>query len=166
MPHAGVARTIGNIKSDGQKLIEAIGKLSKSQKELWQKLPYLALEADGHNGYSPDLADIYRNGIWPVKSSIVTHSWSYVCVDCATGELISGNAFRAHGTIEPPDGGAVLRILSHLEELNAQHVIDDLVRYGTQRTWGDQGTEEEQDEWRESVRKDLKLGELFVRHSK
>jgi|SRR3989344_2389519 len=143
MPDAGAARAIGNIKDEGQKLIRAIGRFSKSQKELWQKLPYLALEADGHNGYSPDLADIYRNGIWPVRSSIVPHSHHYVCVDCATGELISGNAFRAHGTIEPPDDGAVLRILFHLEELFARRVIDDLVRYGAQRTWGDQGTQEE-----------------------
>jgi len=41
----------------------------KTNKENWQKIPYLALQADGRNGFNSRLSTAYEYGLWKIDSS-------------------------------------------------------------------------------------------------
>ena len=64
-------------------LAELLRAYCRSQKELWQQVPYWALEADGVFGYSSKLNLCYKEGLWEVVGTYCLY------VDCETGELVN-----------------------------------------------------------------------------
>lgn len=76
-----------DIKKTARELIEKIKSYSRSQKEEWQKVPYLALEADGRGGYSGQLSAAYELGIWMIDYWYC-HGDNPLAIDCTNGEII------------------------------------------------------------------------------
>ena len=67
--------------------IQLIRDYARSQKDLWQKLPYLDLQATGRGGFGD--SPCYREGYWIIQSSQMHSIGGYsVIVDCETGELV------------------------------------------------------------------------------
>lgn len=68
-------------------LVENIREYSLSQKEEWQKIPMLALEAEGRTGYSDTRSRAYTQGFWALEPA--TRNGKYQAyVDLATGEIV------------------------------------------------------------------------------
>jgi hypothetical protein len=62
---------------------------SQSQRKDWQKVPYLALEADGRRGYLDTYAIAYEDGLWIIDRKKTTG------VDLRTGTIVgTWNGFR------------------------------------------------------------------------
>jgi len=68
------------------KLLEELKKRALGQADLWRKIPFLALQADGRSGYSGKHARAYREGYWEISDP---YSGEYLgVVDCDSGELL------------------------------------------------------------------------------
>src|SRR3989344_4154609 len=98
-------------------LIKEIEEYSISQKELWQQIPYLYLEANGRTGWSSDIP-------YTEKALQVSES---VCVDLRTGTLLpcfpSGLPIRERKLVEEEFSEIVL---NYEEVLNASRIISNL----------------------------------------
>lgn len=96
-------------------LAEAIRSWCREQRELWQQVPYLALQADGRSGWSDSHSRAYNWGLWtlPYRQS------SYYCafVDCETGDLV-----RNPKNLDPLSDEPILYMA--LKVYDAQAVID------------------------------------------
>ena len=111
---------------DALVLVNKVKAFSWAQKELWQRVPWLALQAYAHNGHSDNqqYEVAFRNGLWLIKASIscdVVFGSYTVAVDCATGDLCRG-ARRG----EPADNADILRCVAHLEQFNAEEIVERL----------------------------------------
>ncbi|OGF28083.1 hypothetical protein A2303_00780 [Candidatus Falkowbacteria bacterium RIFOXYB2_FULL_47_14] len=87
----------------------------RAQKGLWQRIPWLALMADGRGGFSPTKGRAYREGYWMIFSSGRANGpFCTVEVDCENGELDA----RLNSDI--------VKLIDHLDELNAAKIIAEL----------------------------------------
>lgn len=66
------------LKSIGKDVIDYV----KSQKDIWQKIPWLALQADGRGGYNSMYGLAYEYGLWSVS-------------DCVNVDLVNGDLVYA-----------------------------------------------------------------------
>lgn len=71
-------------------LIKEVREASRQQKALWQKIPYLALQANGRGGYSEQYKRAYHHGYWAVTGGASGFD-RVVFVDLETGELVDAN---------------------------------------------------------------------------
>ncbi len=144
-----------DIVTKAEELIKSIRNHSKEQKGLWQRIPHLALEADGKlgSGFKDYYSWAYNNGCWALASTISRGHYC-VLVDLATGELVDADC-ASRRKFKPAKDYDVLRLALNLDKLDAQKIVASL--------------EEEADkpdynrEWRAKKRSELGLPELYCR---
>ena len=109
------------LQEEAESVVEKIRVYSRLQREYWQQIPLLALEADGRCGFSERLHKAYRRGCWPVPS---LHKEDYypLLVDLENGELLDAFAREP----KPARNDLVLPLGLHLEELDAQRIVESL----------------------------------------
>ena len=83
-------KNFSGIFENAQNLIKEIRKYSESQKDLWRRVPLLALEADGRTTYSTKYNRAYTMGFWPLESSLEEEVYT-VIVNLENGKLIKPN---------------------------------------------------------------------------
>ena len=114
-------------KSIEQKIgtvMELIRDFCGDQRALWQRVPTLALEADGRQGFSDAKKFAYRDGIWqPLWEKDTRFP---VCVDLRTGELLQYIYGRQIDEMEPALPEDVLRLALALDSINATKIVEDL----------------------------------------
>jgi len=145
------------LNSKAEDLVAKIREFSKSQKELWQKIPYLSLQADGRAGYSDGLSRAYRNGFWELECSLVSGFYQ-VYVDLETGELVNASSVSARQASDKN----VLKIALNLEQLNAQKIITCLEERACQ-PYPTYENPIKQDSWRVETKEKLNLTETYSR---
>ncbi len=134
------------IKNKRSELIQLIRDYAKSQKDLWQQVPYLALQADGRGGFSDAYGACYHEGYWTIFSSQMHSIGGYsVIVDCETGELV-----YPYKKGPAPDH---CLLLINIEELDAEKVIAQLKKRAKSKNskiiyFGDEACKTPE-EWRE-----------------
>lgn len=89
---------------------------TEAQKEFWQKVPWLALQADGRTGHLDHWSIAYSNGLWCISPSGQNYT---EFVDCATGKLVDGQ-------LKELAEGRLLPLASRLQVLDAEVVIEHL----------------------------------------
>ena len=67
--------------------VSAIRDYSRSQAEVWQTVPFWALEADGRSGYQDSCGQACQNRSWMIESSASNGIYT-VYVDLRNGELM------------------------------------------------------------------------------
>ncbi len=99
-------------------LINLIKDYSISQKENWQKIPYLALMADGRTGYGSYHSTAYYHGYWTIFTD------PKFFVDLANGELVDlGWNFNES---EEADDQKILDPDFSISYLDTKEIIKDL----------------------------------------
>ena len=108
-----------------EKIIEEVRSYVRSQKELWQRIPWLLLQNEGLKKGVPGLAfHDWEFGYWTARSSrdyYFGHDDLHYCtvfVGLATGELV------ARDVRHPATDEDVCHLAFHLGELDAQAIID------------------------------------------
>lgn len=147
------------IEEQSRALVADIRAYAREQVALWRRLPYLALEADGRNGFSDNYSRAYRQGVWAVESSVKSGSYT-VYVDLATGELIDPFAFHANGTISPVGDAAVLALAVSLSELDARDIVEQL-KQRSKEPVASYYEPAVQKRWREDTRRECKLTPIY-----
>ncbi|MDP3966562.1 MAG: hypothetical protein Q8Q04_03460 [archaeon] len=146
--------------NDIKKISGKIREYSRSQKELWKKVPYLALEADGRGGYSSEIANCYQRGYKKVSD--------FVYVDLENGELID-----YEGKIV--DDKWVAELSPNLNDLDAREIISELekdIKKEDQDFAGYESGDEDyrscktNEEWRTKVRELFGISEDYTRNKK
>ena len=102
-----------------EKVVEEIRDYSKSQIKLWQRIPLLALEADGRTGFRGNYSKAYHNGFWALDGSFSDGHY-LVYVDLSNGELVD------EYVLKPARNKEVLQLVFNLEELDAQKIVTSL----------------------------------------
>ena len=138
------------IRTEADKVIFDIRELSRRQKDLWQRVPYLALQADGRSGYSDNYSRAYREGYWALDASVRSGLYS-VYVDLENGKLVNPAVPKKLASDED-----VLMLAFSLEQIDARAIVTDLYKRGKEHTWRgyDSG---KQEAWRDSMQKAYKL---------
>lgn len=111
---------MATIQEQRDELIAAIRARSLAQKALWQRIPYLALMANGIGGFSDGLSVAYHRGYWRLEPTLRNGGYS-VFVDLATGELV--NPYKPE---EPAWDDDVLLVAKRPDCIEAQAIIDQL----------------------------------------
>lgn len=177
-------KDIGNIVEsirDQEYLLEdRIRQYSRSQRETWRKVPYLALLADGRGNFNELYSLAYQEGYWALCSSNVYGDYQ-AAVKLYTGEIIDPKRFSANGvyfgaTNNPhqfvipeymlASQHAVLNLIPFYEyELDAGLVIGQLKEESEQPypDWYDLAKRNEIDDWRIRKMKEQELSERYTR---
>lgn len=157
-------------------IVKDIRDFSLFQKGLWQRVPYLALEANGRKGFSDKYSCAYDSGFWQLDGSIKNGHY-YVYVDLETGELVDAASvsgmplnLRDQEVIVPPRENArkpaknedVLGLAFHLDELDASAVISSLEQQ-IREPYPSYYKAHEQEAWRNDFRQKLGLERIFTR---
>lgn len=121
------------IEKNIEEIVCEIRDYFKEQKEDWQKIPWLALHADGRGGYSSFLDYMYRYGVLRVEDD------GNLAVDLETGDLVKinleykyidvfarGDGDKFDFEIGPCGKLDVLRLIPRLGNLNAKNKIRQL----------------------------------------
>jgi hypothetical protein len=143
------------IEQNAQTLIDMIRQYSRDQKELWQQVPYLALQADGRSGYSDNYSRAYRTGYWALESSIVKGYYN-IFVDLSNGDLVN-----AIDESQFADAEQIIKVAFHLEEIDACEIIDDLTAKAKSLPWKGYA-KSAQDRWRKDLIKELDLKKRYT----
>lgn len=146
-----------SLEAKVKELDELIRTYTRSAKELWRLVPYLALQADGRSGYSSQYATAYQRGLWIIEHSLDRFSSYTVAVDCATGELVSIPNARERAHKED-----VLRCASRLHELDAPAIVLKLQKAG-RSPYSSCYDEREIKLWRLRIQEEYDLREVFIR---
>lgn len=146
------------------KLPKDIRSYSHSQKDLWQKVPYLALEVDGKFGFNEIYRLAYEEGYWVLchneSKPLIVHN----LVDLETGDIIQGRSLdskipKLASAIELID---LLNSSNSIDELDAQKIIKNLKGI-IREHYPSYYNPKEQDEWRNRTREELGLEKLYKR---
>lgn len=142
----------------GKKIVRLIIKYTGSQKELWQRIPYLALLADSREDGDDILSRAYKKGYWCIYSRVhdQTSRWE-LAVDCATGQFM-------HPFVSPRNACPwmpiknfdIIETLEHLERLDAGLIIKQLRARAKKLLKNDAA-------WRENIIERYKLTRIFQR---
>ena len=152
MEMGNLKQKIEDIRKD---LVEMIREHSRSQKELWRQVPYLALEADGRDGYSDNYSRAYHTGYWAIDAGVVRGHYT-VYVDLENGDLVD-----PYSPDEPAWDGDVLRLANSVKELNAKKILKELKEEAQEPTHA--AIEHPPKRWRKRLRKELGLKKLYTR---
>jgi hypothetical protein len=120
------------------------------QKDLWQKVPYLALQADGRSGYHDQYNTAYRLGCWIIQSSLWQGHY-HVYVDLETGELFNSPNL---GTKAFDD--KILIAARSPEQFDAEYVVKELTKQ-SRKMINIIYDPAEQRRWRKQVKKECGL---------
>lgn len=151
-------------------LEESIRDYARSQKEGWQQIPLLALEADGRTGFSEKYSRAYKSGYWALESSIRDGRYQ-VYIDLETGELVDASSVDSsfpildldipkEGNPQPAKPECVLQIAHCMQELHAPFLIEKLKLKGGEPV---QVHTEKNENWREVLKEQLGLSEVYTR---
>lgn len=162
-------KRIQSLTSD---LVERIYAYSASQKEHWQQIPFLALEADGRTGFSDVFARVYHTGYWALGRPIVHGSYQ-IYVDCADGSLVDAASVsdfvyddvvitNTNKHARKPSQTATLSLATHLEDLDAKAIVKDLQKQTT-RPYAKCYDPKKHDAWRDDLRARLGIETIFTR---
>ncbi len=135
--------TVNSILWHRKKLAVKIREYVRLQLKSWQRVPWLALQADGRGGYSDDYGKAYKYGLWPI---LCGKGGGTFFIDCMTGEIV-------HNVGEVASDDGVISYSVDLDLLDAAKII---ARLEKQMRDGDPGhfTKSELDKrasWRESL---------------
>ncbi|MDX1765945.1 MAG: hypothetical protein R3313_03250 [Candidatus Saccharimonadales bacterium] len=134
--------------------VEAVRELSRSQSEIWNRIPYYALHAQGKGGYNDSFYGAYADGLWVLHDSLGLYGYYRAAVDLDNGEIVSLNDPQ-----KPASDADILTMLStKFRELHAQPHLDYLVGRAEEPFpyYGDDLPEDELAAWREE--QEAKLG--------
>lgn len=109
------------IKTDARDLAERIRDYSRSQKDLWQQVPLLALEAQGRKYFSARYTLAYSAGHWgigPSDEDSYRQRW-WKKVDLKNGELLDVLDKNASYS-------DVLELAAHISDLDAKMIVNRL----------------------------------------
>ena len=148
---------LASLEAKTNELDELIRAYTRSERELWRLVPYLALQADGRSGYSSQYSIAYSMGLWRIEHSLDRFSSYTVAVDCATGELVS-----IPNTREKAHKEDVFRCASRLHELDAAAVVLELRKEG-KAPYSSCYDEAKIKAWRLKTQAECDLREMFVR---
>lgn len=146
-----------SLETKVKELDELIREYTRSERELWRLVPYLALHADGRSGYSSQYAVAYQKGLWIIEHSVDRFGSYTVAVDCATGELVSIPNTHEKAHVED-----VLRCASRLHEFDAAAVVLALQQAGKKPYFSGYDVEGTK-KWRLKIQEEYDLREVFVR---
>lgn len=105
------------------KLVKDVREWCESKAELWQRVPNLALEANGRSGYLDDYSYCYNFGFWRIWGRSPRGQYLLCSVDCATGVIAyDAESFRQGRLVVARDRD-VLHLLDRLDEIDAELVI-------------------------------------------
>lgn len=160
------------IVASAEQVVETVRDYARSQKKFWQKIPLLALEADGRKGFSDNYSRAYKSGFWALNGSINGGHYS-VYVDLATGELVdsyfASNSFSVCDSDVPKDSTItlarnedILKLVFNLEELDAKKIVSSLKK-GAKEKYSSYYNSKEKEAWRNKTRVELNLLEFYVR---
>ena len=157
-------------------LTEGIREFCRLQKNSWQRVPLLALYANGMGGYNDMYSSAYHHGYWNINSSVTSGHYT-VYVDLDSGELIdagsvSGMAIMDHvltptGQMRLADAEDIVRL--DFQDLDAQIVIDNLEARARKdvkkenKYLTSNKTPEELTAWHERIRVNLNLQKVYTR---
>lgn len=161
------------ILADAVKIVENIQGYSREQKKLWQRIPSLALEADGRTGFSDAYSMAYHKGFWALNAGIEEDGCYSICVDLATGELVQAYSALSDfcqcnsekpkkSKLIPARRADILTLAFSLDELDAPEIINRL-KEKAKKPYCSCYDSKKQAEWRDGLRKELNLKEIFVR---
>ena len=102
-----------------KEIADKIREYVRNQKADWQKIPWLALHADGKRGFSSDYQRAYESGIWKICGTYV---------DLESGEFIEIPLSHKPGEGYPlaKDWVVADLIVSEEEGLNAKSIVSKL----------------------------------------
>jgi hypothetical protein len=112
------------INNQAGDLEQMIKQYCRSQKELWQRIPYLALMADSYMNPDYALQKAYESGYW--DTSYHAPSGRNIFVDCGTGELCYYISKSYSNTRQPVISEEILGLAFRLDCLDAKQAIDSL----------------------------------------
>ncbi|MFA6603754.1 MAG: hypothetical protein WCT10_02835 [Patescibacteria group bacterium] len=142
-------------------LAESIRAYARSQKEQWQLVPWLALEADGRSGYLDNYSRAYNLGVWALRATS-SHGCYLIYVDLATGELVQSYTFHnTRGKLVTASDREVLVLATHLEELDAAMIVKELQKESKKPT-NKFYEPAEQAAWRGKIRRKLGLQPVYA----
>ena len=125
-------------------LAERIREFVRSKKESWQKVPIVALMADGRTGYRDQYRFAYESGYWNLGGYASA-------VDLATGELITLHGVV--GTMNPTlsSDDHVIQYAANLDDLDAESILATL-REEAEKSHSERYDVDEQIAWRAGIR--------------
>jgi hypothetical protein len=136
-----------NIMSLKKLLAEEIRQEIVKKVDIWKKIRYWALEADGRLGFSDRLSYAYTYGIWLIETS--SHNYR-AGVDLETGQLI----YVANPNKTPLTDGDVIILLEY--EIDADKILARLINMAKKPIY--EGYDiKENNKWRQKTRKQLGL---------
>ena len=109
------------IKNRTKDLANLVREYSRSQKELWQQVLLLALEAQGKKYSLDNYNRALKEGYWGVCETATAYGKYWAYVDLETGELV--NPYEK--TRLAPDK-VVLRLAGSVRELDAERIVAEL----------------------------------------
>lgn len=102
------------IQKKSMALVKSIRDYASEQREQWQKIPWLALQAEGKEGYDGDYRFCWEYGILKLKD--------HLYVNLAGGEIL----FVDKGRIDFPSDSCILSLFPFSNILNADSHIEYL----------------------------------------
>jgi len=151
------AAELKNLLQKKSDLVESIRKYVRGQKKLWQKIPYLALRANGVTGFSDQYSRAYLYGYWAFEANVLNRRYR-VYVDLATGELI-----QPWHPEKAPEDNNVLVLISNPEDLNATGIIKELLLQAKKPSAYNPAESRANEQYRENVKKKLNLRPIYIR---
>ncbi len=141
-------------------ILERLTQQILSQAELWKKVPFLALEANGRSGYSDDWNVAYQHGYWALRDIRTKQTLAYI--DCENGKLRAANECTIENTT--PSKRDLLIILADLKMADAEAVVENLQQQST-RPHSSGYDPDQQEEWRKSQREKYGVEETYRRRT-
>lgn len=163
--------TLASIAEQKNRLVGVIRQYSRDQASLWQQVPNLALEADGRSGYNDTYSQAYREKTWPVLQQNGGYGRYEAFVDLNTGEIIDfphilDPIYMSDGEVDinteemrkpaPASDEKILRLAEHLDNLDAQSLVDHL-QEAAQTPYFYAYKPQEIEQWRANLREEFGL---------
>ena len=126
---------IAEINKAAEDLDGKIRDYSKSQKEIWRRVPYLALQAWGVQEYYTTWSLAFKFGLWPLDWSTSKEDTPLSpFVDLATGELVDladevelkTLDYLVQEQLRPAQSYDVLELVEDLGQINSASIITRL----------------------------------------
>lgn len=161
-PHECSASEV-NLPGIDTDLATVVRKASIDQKELWQLVPNLELEAEGRSGWEDNAFICYEKGLWLVGGPS-NGSRSWYAVDCFTGHIIRTDDFLNKKELHFIDDAAVLSVAPELDaQIVVDYLQDHIQEYENPPSYYSDEQWEKNRKWREEIREKHDLREDFYR---
>ena len=100
------------ISDSVKNVVDFVKEYSRSQKSLWQKVPWLANQANGRTGFSDDFRLTATEGMWTLNNNL--------CVDLEDGDILDRYFWIVHKEKKEPLYSYILSLAANnLNNLDA-----------------------------------------------